>query len=595
MIERSRTNWQMELKDAMPRGGRGLFPKLAAAKNNLFLRLQSPCMQARKLLGWRLRHPVYLALVYVLATVLTSAFFMGDTADYVTSVLKGDDFWDTGHLLWRPLGWILYEVLKPISQAAVGADARAQVTLVFVSVSWIAGLACVLLLRGFLLQVVKNHWAVDASVIAFIFSQSFLNYSHAGSPYIPALALLLSGFYLLAVGADTRNWSTPVFSGLALALAVGMWLPFVLAIPAALVSPLLLVGFDRPRLRLAFWTAVSCALFILLIYGLLTAHIGIQDSIASWTKSSSYNVEGKGISRVLFGLPRSLINLGSDGVLFKRFLLRDPYNPVGVFDLLRMSLWKLGCIYTLAFCALVNLLRSGEGKRALGLLIVNAVPLIGFAIYFLGADVERYLPLYVTIFLSLSVCFSKEKSSRWLNALSLAVLTIMIVTNVLAMATVTLNHKQEMTVARIRELQPRLTPKSLVLTFSQGDELVIFNRNFPFNPINQGIGLSVRPTVILQSIQVARWREGLATDSLAAWEQGGSVWVSKRLSSPRPLAQWNWCEGDDRRVKWNDLYEFFSQFEIGESIGGDDGFTLLMPSFKNGQLLMGLIEDHRIL
>ena len=50
--------------------------------------------------------------VYVLATWLTDAAFMGDTEDYVDSAVafrNGVDyrFWEFGHLFWRPLGWLL--------------------------------------------------------------------------------------------------------------------------------------------------------------------------------------------------------------------------------------------------------------------------------------------------------------------------------------------------------------------------------------------------------------------------------------------------------------------------------------------------------
>ena len=55
--------------------------------------------------------------------------------------------------------------------------------------------------------------------------------------------------------------------------------------------------------------------------------------------------------------------------------------------------------------------------------------------------------------------------------------------------------------------------------------------------------------------------------------------------SARPQAHWNWVEGDDKRVSWTDVYSFFIGFELGESVGGDDGFVRLLPSERNKSLL----------
>ncbi len=75
---------------------------------------------------------------------------------------------------------------------------------------------------------------------------------------------------------------------------------------------------------------------------------------------------------------------------------------------------------------------------------------------------------------------------------------------------------------------------------------------------------------------------------MRVWDAGGDVWFSKRLLSERPRAEWNWVEGDDRRVAWVDLPAFFSQFEMGESVGGDNGFVLLQPTQRNRDYLVAV-------
>jgi hypothetical protein len=44
-------------------------------------------------------------------------------------------------------------------------------------------------------------------------------------------------------------------------------------------------------------------------------------------------------------------------------------------------------------------------------------------------------------------------------------------------------------------------------------------------------------------------------------------------------------ESDDPRVSWTDIYTFFSQLQMGQSVGGEDGFMLLLPSPQNEKIL----------
>src|SRR2546430_11460043 len=63
---------------------------------------------------------------------------------------------------------------------------------------------------------------------------------------------------------------------------------------------------------------------------------------------------------------------------------------------------------------------------------------------------------------------------------------------------------------------------------------------------------------------------------------------SSDLSS-RPRAEWNWVEGADERIKWADLPAFFSQFDAGPTVGGEDGFLLLPHSSKNQKIINDLV------
>src|ERR1700720_66115 len=166
----------------------------------------------------------FVLLLYLLASLFCGAYFMGDTVDYSQSIVvraAGQDnlFWEFGHLLWRPLGFVLFKVFSPITSLRVGSGAQANATIVLISLSWWGGLVSVLSLYGILNRICQNRWTVLTTIVAFIFAQAFLNYLHTGAPYVPGLALLLLGTYVLIAqgGKDSPAPSASLVAGGSLA------------------------------------------------------------------------------------------------------------------------------------------------------------------------------------------------------------------------------------------------------------------------------------------------------------------------------------------------------------------------------------------
>lgn len=529
-------------------------------------------------------------MAYLLATWLTDAHFMGDTVGYVNTILTGGSkIWEFGHLLWRPLGWLASVALRPLTRLAVGDDVRANLTFTLVALGWLAGLMSALLFRGLVSRVCRHEWACNVATIAFIFAQGALNYSQTGCSYVPGLSFLLLGFCILAGDGEQpeRSLRSALFAGMALAGAICMWFLYLWAIPAAICVPLFLYGFSRERLRLVIRTALVFGVAVGLIYASVLAGLGIYSvaGVKAWTLSASHGATVAGFPRMVFGFARSFINMGNDGLLIKRFLLHDPYNPVSLPELFRLSLWKLILFYLLLASIIINLVRSREGKRMLCLLMINAIPVTAFAVFWQGGDMERYLGLYPLIFLSLAFVLCCDRSPLWSRLVVLVFVAAMIGSNGLAMSKPSLQRRQEMVEARISALVPLLKPQSRVVTVNQRDELWESNYDFPFNPIFRNYANLTYPATVLGTSQVLRWRQELADMALSVWEDGADVWVSKRALSPRPRKEWLWAEGDDARVPWNDLYSFFTQLETGETVGGEDGFVLLPPTPGNRQLL----------
>ena len=101
----------------------------------------------------------------------------------------------------------------------------------------------------------------------------------------------------------------------------------------------------------------------------------------------------------------------------------------------------------------------------------------------------------------------------------------------------------------------------------------------------QQTNFHVDPVAILGTAQVSQWKSDFARATLTAWDQQNDVWIAKRFLSSAPRAEWNWTEGEDTRITWAEMFDFFLRFETNTQVGGDDGFVRLSPSENNKRLL----------
>jgi hypothetical protein len=560
--------------------------------------------QAAGAAEWSWLHLFLSIAVYVATTWLTDAFYMGDTSFYaamVANIASGKGYqlweasgnyslWDFGHLLWRPLGVVTFPLLRPLARLSVGSDLNPASVYALVALNWLAGLACVVLMHLLLVRVCERTWIVRVTIIAFIFAQAFLDYTQTGCSYVPGLAFLLLGLYLLVREGEraARPWLWGTLAGLALTLSVGLWVPYLWAVPAAVCAPLALYGWRRPQvLRLSFCAAAVFGLLTGALFIGVAVGIGIRSvgGFREWVVSASHHLEqAGGVPQVIFGLARSFINMGGDNVVFKRYLLQDPYSAVSFVDLFRLSLWKLALFYLFLAAVLVNLSRTSFGRRTLCLLALGGLPSIGFALSWNGAVMERYLPWFPFLFLAIAVSLAGRRAFRAGQAITLIFILAMTVTNFAAMRKGALGRREQATLMRTGELQTLVRPQSIVLVGT--DELENFVRDFPFNPVNHHNALRVHSFLPLGMPQLPAWREDVARRAFAAWDAGGDVFVSRRMFAERPRAEWGWVEGADRRVRWAEVYEFFAQLETGRTLGGDeDGFALLPRTPGNEKFL----------
>jgi hypothetical protein len=313
-------------------------------------------------------------------------------------------------------------------------DPRTTLVVIFLAVNGLAGLATVLLLRAAAVRLGFPEGVALFVASALLFSHAFLNFAQTGSSYVPGLAFVMLALFL-AVGTRapslrpkpplTFSPSSPeaepeggraasIAAGLALGTTVCFWFPYVLAAPGVLLAPLVLSGGRRASFWFSARAALAAGALLVLAYGAAMLSLGIGDAAGfrAWVAKSSHGVVTKGVARMVFGLARSFIFMGEDGVLFKRFLLKDPYNPVSLPDLVRVSLWKFLFFYAAMLALVANLMRSGSNRRLLALLLVGGLPVVVFGVFWQGGDMERYMPLYPFLFLALAGAVGEASRSN---------------------------------------------------------------------------------------------------------------------------------------------------------------------------------------
>jgi hypothetical protein len=500
-----------------------------------------------------------------------------------------NEFWEFGHVLWRPMGWLVTQAVCFVSPKWLADDSDYHVLLVLSVLSWLFGLAAVYLFQRLAWFSTRRFWCASLSTVGFVTAQAFLNFTQAGTPYVAGLTMLLLGIYILAVNYDPVGSNRrSVLGGLALAGAVLLWFPYALAIPAALLIPLVTRRSVRGTLIAGFsFAAASGGVYLAVILGL---RLHTLPEILAWIRSASHGVQIGGWIRAGFGFARSFINMGNDGVLFKRFLLHDPFNPVSVTDLMRTVLAKMLMFYALLAAVVVTLVVAKQ-KRALALLALAAVPVLLFAVHWQGGDLERYLPLYPFLFVAIAVALS-EQMSRTRKYVCAGFLVAMAAINVGALSRHSYSLREAYLSRRASSIPiSRLTKSSVLFVTHNGDDLVSFARSFPWAPLNRHNLFHVRAVLEPNGSDVPRWKSKFGEFVMAAWAKNGNVWVSQRLLSALPRAEWNWTEHDDPRIGWRDLTPFFRGLQYQECIGESDGFCLLVASNANRELLSRVMQS----
>jgi hypothetical protein len=382
-----------------------------------------------------------------------------------------------------------------------------------------------------------------------------------------------------------------VGAGIALALSVLIWFPFVLSAPAVVLLAWMWGGETlslprwNDRLRFALVTGGTAFVLICGVYAIAAGVAGVHSvsEFLAWMKQSSHGMQqNRGALRIVTGLPRGFIDMGNDGMILKRYLLHDPYAPVSLADVLRLSIWKLPLIYA-AFAALGwKMYRSRERWTILLPVMVAAVPVLLFAMFvFESSSPERYLPMTTLLVPAVALAMRDFKSGGKLDRLASILLAVfavaMIAVNVANYAGGQTAHASS--ASRMTLLQQNMKPNSRVVLISPLDEIPKFYTKYPFDRLSRSTQLPIYSLTVpgMPFDAVA----GFAKTARATWEAGGEVWVTKRVWADRPRPEWEWVEGDNPTMHWTPIHNFFKTLEISRQIGGEDGFVLIPETPHN--------------
>ena len=526
--------------------------------------------------------------IYVVLTALTREVFYGDTPYYILSIINysgGRDFlfWDFGHLLWRPAIWVL---LRAIHQLIPSGNVIALLFWIMVSLNWMAGLGCVLLVARVARRFVSAPLAVLAALTLAV-SQVFLNYLHTGLTYVPGLFFLLLGLDLATSKPKSAQtfWRESSAFGAALAVAVLLWLPYIFALPALFLFPITINGFKRESILYVLRAILVTAVIGLGTYSLVAIKLGLSSAadIQVWFAAASHSIDHiGGLPRATFGFVRSWFEMGNVGTEFRRFLLHDPYAPVSLVSLLFAGTWKL--ILTYLFFGAIGLkllLGSAQHRRILVFLLLAFLPVFGFGIKWQGGDMERYIAAFPALLLA-GACAMNSRPPTILKILGVAFLSALIVVNLSHDLRGVQDAQDRALSARLDALGP--IPENSYVVFFPADPLSSFILSGSIMPPGHSRPLMSSSVITIGSSHVKEWQQDFASKSLKSWRNGKEVWLCRGLLDEAPESKWGWVEGADPLVSWKDIQVFFRRLQTSE-IRGD--FVQIPPTQANIQLLQG--------
>lgn len=539
---------------------------------------------------------------YLLTLLLTRPDSYIDSFNYAKHILDHrtgtmdparDPFWDFGHALWRPMGYLVYICFGgPLAALFDGNRVFAAAASLIV---WsIAGGLLATVFLYLLAARLSGRAGVAALVtIGFVSTHAVMNFKLAGCAYSAGIGCQVAAFYYLYTALQTGRaaLARALAAGLLLGLSVAIWFPFVLPVPGYLCFALLWRDQTTQPSLAARWRLLAAA--CLAAAGVVAAvylpvmafhQIRTVGQFRQWVETSRYGIRPtRGLARMLFAIPRGFFLLGADNSVLKRVLLPAPGDRVGLADIAR-AVWKLVAVYLVLAVLALRLRTSDWGRRMLVCLGAVSVPIVVFAAFlFDPSPPERYLGIFPLLFAAIGLVLAREPLARASRIVLLLFMGAMLAANSWAMWRFRAEPGEANTIARLESVNRQAAANDLILVPSFQDDGLRFVDSRPFHPASR-FRLNMLTGVAAGAANAVSWRSSISAAMLAVWGRGGRVWISSRLIQEKPSPVW-WIEGDESRIRWADVAGFYRGFDLANPVGGEDGFLELEPSPRNQALL----------
>ncbi len=548
----------------------------------------------------RIEGATYFALLaLILFVALYAATFpynTGDTSVYVDEILKYGQsdgakpalIWEFGHLLWRPLGYLIWHLTQPLTSSWFRGNPLLEVEAVLFGLNFVGGAVLSVAVYSITRKLGLIRPLALAVSISIPLSSAVLDYVHSGTSYVPGLALHMLGIWciLKALEESKQRMLWSALAGVALGLACDVWFLYFLALPAAWLAEYLFPAENlasRQRARLVAITVASTAAVGVIAYliGISLCHISSISELRTWISSSGHGMQAnRPWLRFPTGISRTFLFLGEGGLALKQLIFRDPYATSRWSTLIGSGIWKIALVFLTLGCLVWYVGRARNGRPALALLVAAAIPTFAFAFLFDTSSPERYLPLYPALIAAVCVVLGQRsgmQAPRWLLAIFFAA---MLVVNLKTYAFDVRGLENESSErASLMHQHTRGNGVAMIMSFS--DPLSTYFDRRPFDPENQQNALPLYHVFDFAALGSKSWSMGASCRALRTWHDGGEVWLSKRFLAARPHPDWGWVEGDHPTVQWTDTRRFFGRLDADSDVGGVDGFERIAKTEKN--------------
>jgi len=537
---------------------------------------------------------VSLAAVHPLLTADTPVYCF-DVAHVLAHQAPVSTVWESGHILWRPLAYFGYPLIALIPDSAAWTPAL-KIWYGLTAINAISGLIATLLLYSLFRRLAGSMIALIPTAV-FVWSYSVLMYSRSGTAYIPGLAVLVTGIWWQLHARSGRR-TTIYGPAILFGLAALIWLPYVIAIPAACCLRRFVQFPDEdaadPRMS---WTQILAAAItagVVVAAGVtaasLLAGVDSLSSAVAWLTAAGHGMrQNRQALRIVTGSSRLLLDLGWDGVYLKRFVFHDPYHPVSAAKLIGYSLWKIGCFYLFGAAILWLAWRSPAGRRTLAPLAIIMFPALFVAVVvFEPSSPERFLPVLPFLLLSAAAGLANPQAPR----IAWAVVCLF------AVSLPAMNYRGM--VGMYRDWHRHVTSQAgeLRASTSPGDGQILVNMQeplqqvgqHPWDPLNRAGTINVFWAVNEMDVNARLWPARVARHVLDLWSEGRAAWVEKLAMADTPDDSLLWVEGDNPQLHWRDVPSFFRRLEFDRDTGGADGFVRIAHSANNEALFRSLAQ-----